>query len=62
MVTIVKGPSGHKRRKCQACLVTVEYAPNEVKERHGRDISGGPDGETYVECPNCGARIIITRW
>lgn len=62
MARVVKPPSGHKRKKCEHCLATIEYAPNEVLERNGRDISGGPDGEKYVVCPNCGERIILESW
>lgn len=62
MTKVVKPPAGHKRRKCQECLATIEYAPNEVKERNGTDYVGGPDGVRYVMCPNCNQRIILESW
>lgn len=62
MPRIVKPPSGHECKKCPGCLATVEYAPNEVQERNGRDISGGPDGCKYVICPGCREWIVLERW
>lgn len=62
MARVVKPPSGHKRRKCEHCLATVEYAPIEVKEVNGKDYSGGPDGHRYITCPNCKKKIILEEW
>lgn len=59
MARVVKKPSGHKRKKCEHCLATIEYAPNEVKERNGTDYSGGPDGERWVVCPGCSGKVIL---
>lgn len=64
MAHVVKPPSGHRRVKCPHCLSTVAYAPNEVREINGTDISGGPDGCKYIVCPapGCGKDIILERW
>ena len=62
MPHIIEPPSGHKRVKCPGCLATIGYSPNEVKERHGKDISGGPDGDKSIICPNCGKKIILEAW
>ena len=62
MARVVKPASGHLRKKCPHCFVTVEYVPNEVKEYHGRDISGGPDGRRWVVCPGCGEEITLESW
>jgi DNA-directed RNA polymerase subunit RPC12/RpoP len=51
-----------KRVTCRGCSAIIEYVANEVKRRDGTDISGGPDGEEWVRCPNCGGRAIIRSW
>ena len=47
---------------CRNCGATLEYVPNEVKSRHGHDYGGGPDGEEWVTCPNCGKKAVIRSW
>lgn len=47
---------------CRNCGATLEYTPNEVQSRHGTDYGGGPDGEEWVNCPNCGHKAIIRSW
>lgn len=47
---------------CRSCGVTLEYAPIDIKERHGTDIGGGPDGAQYINCPKCQHEVIIKRW
>lgn len=51
-----------KRVTCRECATILEYTPNEVKEEHGTDYGGGPDGREWVDCPNCGRRAIIRSW
>lgn len=51
-----------KRVVCRGCGSTLEYVPNEVKERHGTDCTGGPAGEEWVDCPECGKKAIIRCW
>lgn len=54
--------SALKRKVCEHCGATLEYVPNDVKERNGRDYSGGPDGEKWVDCGNCGKKVILESW
>ncbi len=51
-----------KRCACNKCAARIEYVEAEVKEYHGRDISGGPDGRKWIVCPNCGADITLDSW
>jgi hypothetical protein len=44
---IVKPPKP-RRIECDECQATIEYLPEEVKERHGTDYGGGPDGARWV--------------
>jgi len=65
MVKVIKkDPSAvvKKRKVCEHCGATLEYVPNDVLERSGKDISGGPDGCKYIVCPNCGKTVILKRW
>lgn len=47
---------------CRKCAAKIEYVENEVQEYSGRDYSGGSDGHTWVDCPSCGKKIILTSW
>jgi hypothetical protein len=51
-----------KRVTCRQCAAIVEYTPHEVKAVHGTDYGGGPDGQEWVDCPNCGKRAVIRSW
>lgn len=63
MARIVDGPV-YKRVKCNACGSTIEYLPEEVKERRGRDYDGGGNGTDYVPCPRekCPGEGVIRSW
>lgn len=63
MSKIVK-PAKPKRAVCEDCRATIEYLPEEVQERHGRDYGGGPDGFKRVKCPRPGCKgfAYIERW
>lgn len=52
------------RVSCDKCASRVEYTLNEVTKIDGTDYSGGPNGYTYIICPNpkCQQRIILDRW
>lgn len=62
VIKVKPDPKVAKRIACSNCGATLEYTPNDVKERNGRDYSGGPDGEEYINCPNCRKRAIIRSW
>lgn len=51
-----------KRKVCNKCGVTLEYAPVDVKERHGTDYGGGPDGTKWIVCPKCNNLVILESW
>lgn len=51
-----------KKAACEHCGALIGYRPQDVKERHGTDYGGGPDGAKWIECPSCGNRIILERW
>lgn len=55
-------PKVVKRVTCGHCGTRLEYVPNDVKECHGADYGGGPDGEEWVDCPKCGKKAIIRSW
>lgn len=63
-VRVVKeapSPQVEKEIVCRECGRTLAYVPNDVQSYHGTDISGGPDGHTWVNCP-CGKKAIISSW
>lgn len=47
---------------CRNCGSKLEYVPNDVKRVDGTDYGGGPDGMTWVDCPNCNKKAIISSW
>lgn len=47
---------------CHGCGAIIEYSKVEVQEYHGKDYSGGSDGMTWITCPNCGDKAIISSW
>jgi len=55
-------PMMYKRCGCRGCAARVEYTQNEVKTYHGTDISGGPAGYEWINCPRCGREIILRSW
>lgn len=55
-------PKITKRVSCGNCGTRLEYVPADVKERHGTDYGGGPDGAEWVVCPKCGKQAIIRSW
>lgn len=54
--------SAVKQVVCDNCGATLEYVLNDVKERHGTDYGGGPDGAKWIDCPNCKKNVILERW
>jgi hypothetical protein len=51
-----------KRIICKSCGATLEYVPNDVQIYSGTDRGGGPDGEEWVDCPNCTKKVTIRSW
>lgn len=51
-----------KRTSCRSCGAALEYLPIEVKEYHGRDMSGGADGREWIVCPRCGREVTLRSW
>ena len=51
-----------KQTACPNCAAVIEYTTSEVKERHGKDYSGGSDGCEYIKCPDCSKEIILKSW
>ena len=65
MVTVVKkepAASVLKEIVCGNCGATLSYTPNEIQSYHGTDIGGGPDGQEWIDCPNCTKKAIIRSW
>ncbi len=55
-------PSVVKHVVCRGCGAKLEYVPNDVKERHGHDYSGGSDGSEWIDCPKCSKQVILRSW
>lgn len=55
-------PSVVKCVICRNCGVKLQYVPNDVKRHDGKDYTGGADGRTWVDCPNCNKEAVLTRW
>lgn len=63
MVTVIgDAPEAKRRTICRRCAIELEYTEGEVKEYHGKDYSGGPDGHQWIDCPKCGQKIILKSW
>lgn len=50
------------RITCKRCAAILEYTLHDVKERHGKDYSGGSDGQEWIDCPRCGNAVVIRSW
>lgn len=55
-------PEVVKRISCHNCGARLEYVPNDVQEYNGRDYGGGPDGQTWIDCPKCSKKVILSSW
>ncbi len=51
-----------KQITCTNCAIILEYTPVDIKEYHGKDYSGGPDGKEWINCPRCCKEVIIRSW
>ena len=59
---ISKAPVVTKKVTCHNCGYKLSYTNKDVKEYHGRDISGWPDGREWIVCANCKKDIILNSW
>lgn len=63
MVKIVgHDPEAVKTITCANCATKLEYTQSEVKEEHGTDYGGGPDGKQFIQCPQCNKEVTIRAW
>ncbi len=63
MVRIIgEAPEALKYTTCKHCATMLEYTQSEVKEYHGKDYSGGADGQEWIDCPKCSKKVIIRSW
>lgn len=61
---IKEAPRKEKKVVCKNCGRTIGYFNNDIKEYHGTDIGGGPDGCKWIVCPgeDCGKDIVLESW
>jgi hypothetical protein len=50
------------KAKCHECGCTIAYTKKDIKCYSGTDYSGGPDGQEWVNCPNCREEITLRSW
>ena len=55
-------PSVIKHVVCRNCGAKLQYVPNDIKRYDGKDYTGGADGRTWIDCPNCNKEAILTSW
>lgn len=55
-------PEVLKQCVCRQCGATLEYSPIDVKKYEARDFSGGPDGRTWIVCPECNSDVTLSSW
>lgn len=63
MVKVIgRDVSAAKQVTCRKCASILEYTLSEVKEYHGRDYSGGSDGQEWIDCPKCKSKVNLRSW
>lgn len=62
VVVVGKDETKVLRATCQSCASILEYKKVEVKKYSGTDYSGGSDGHEWIDCPDCGAKVILRSW
>lgn len=48
-----------KQTICKNCGCTLEYTPNDIKERIETDYTGYKDTYCVIECPKCNNNIRV---
>ena len=51
-----------KQCTCRNCGSILRYGKQDIREYHGKDYSGGPDGQEWIMCPGCLQKVIIRSW
>jgi hypothetical protein len=63
MIKVIgESPEAVKQTVCRHCAAKLEYTPSDVKERHGTDYGGGPDGKEWIDCPRCNHEVVLRAW
>jgi hypothetical protein len=63
MAKVIGYSEGVKKKfTCDNCGAIVEYVKADIREYHGTDYSGGADGQTWVVCPGCSEKYILSSW
>lgn len=63
MARVIKeAPLVEKQIVCCGCGATIAYVKNDIKQYHGTDYTGGPDGSEWIDCPGCSKRITLRTW
>jgi len=51
-----------KQITCKNCGSILRYVKADVREYHGTDYSGSPDGREWIVCPTCNEDVTIKAW
>lgn len=63
MVRVIGEAKKHVEQVCcPNCSSELEYTKSDVKEYHGRDYSGGTDGQEWIDCPRCSHKVVLRSW
>jgi hypothetical protein len=62
VISVKPAKSVVKKVVCRNCGAKLEYVPKDVKEYHGTDYGGGPDGREWIVCPNCREDVTLRSW
>lgn len=56
-----KDEKAYRRVTCRQCASIIEYLPIEVKKNTYTDYGGGSDTVYWIECPECGKDVTVSR-
>jgi hypothetical protein len=54
-------PQVVRQTVCFNCGVTLEYVPNDIKNRVHRDYTGDSDTVYYIDCAACNQQVRVSR-